>query len=609
MNPKGDSHGTVTPIAAVNAIWECWESKPNLHSQAQSNLYRALFCDIAQAFPNFVSFDFSHLLSRIESEGALFYLKALPELGKAFETSIISMEPFKVPHGWKLQKNTRLPKFCYQLFSKLIDDSGVPFCTNGFHDNGNLHIQACRFIRQVCLMWSKVEPESDAEGAASYSHRLTSDAYDQFASRVTTQKEIKLSSDCIREARRLLRLVLERSDVSHLDEHGELQEFIKNPWGRHGPGAVAGKEVGCEKWHFKAWKGIPSTLFNWSDDVNWVEPQFLDAQPNARLCAVPKDFRGPRLICIEPKENQFVQQGLMDILYRLVEAHPLTRNSISFTDVTDSQKLCFNYNFATIDMKDASDNISLTLARLLLPKWFFRLVTRYRSRNVIFPDGRNVKTLCLATMGNATCFPLETLIFWALAKSTMILIKDSHHQSGLKLSLQCRVFGDDIIVPLWAADAVCDALELCGLPINKAKTCLFTAIRESCGEWVCSGESVRIFKFRTTDVTSHRSWLQWTDLSKDLAQAAMPALQSEIKRIVADYIGSPKQRFNKKLQRLEILLPRLVQPKRTAELVDLIGLYAYFVHNDRTPSPRGALKRVKMGWQDIRILGDRKSVV
>lgn len=603
MSSKEISFGTVTPIAAVNAIWECWESKPFLHSHTQSRLYRALFCDIAQSFPNFVLNDFSHLLSRYEKEGALFYLKALPELGKAFETSIISMERFILPHGWKSMKGTRLPKFCYQLFTELIDDSGVPKCTLGYHTRDNQHIQACRFLRQVCSMWSKVEPESDAEGTALYTPRLTREAYDAFTKRVCASKEIKLPSSILCEARRLLSLVLEGNESFHLSEHDELRDFEKSPWGRHGPGAVAGKEVGCEKWLFNAWPGIPSSLFNWSGEVDWVEPQSLDAQPNARLCAVPKDFRGPRLICIEPKENQFVQQGLMDILYRLVEAHPLTQRSISFTDVAESRRLCYNYNFATIDMKDASDNISLALARLLLPRWFFCLVTRYRSREVTIPGGQHVKTRCLATMGNATCFPLETLIFWAIAKSTMILIKDSWRKSGRELVLTTRVFGDDIIVPLWAADSVCIALEQCGLPVNSAKTCLFTVIRESCGEWVCSGESVRIFKFRATSVTDHRSWLQWTSLLKDLSQTAMPAMQLECREIIAEFLGEPRKRFNKKLQRLEVLLPKTVHPRKTTGLVDYVGLYASFVHNDRTPSPRGARKRVKLGWQDARITG------
>lgn len=611
MKTQNSSHETVMPSVVISEIWSYWESKPELRNDTQSRIYRALFCDIAQHFPNFVLSDFQYLISRIEKEGKLFCFERLPMLGKAFESSLITLEPLQVPPGWKLAKGTRLPKFLLQLFSQLFSNEGTPLYSLSNESQWNSSaVEACRFIRQCTLMWSKVETITDVESddAPSPQSRLTAKtkaALEGFIQRCGS--EISLgNSDVIsredwnhsmKEARRLLRCVFSAT-IPTLDE---LKDFIKNPWGRQGPGAVAGREVGCEKWSFNKWPGLPKGLFLWRDGFG-IDAVSIESQPDARLCCVPKDFRGPRVICIEPKENQFAQQGLMDILYRHVQACDLTRRSISFLDTEISRQMCYNNAYATIDLKDASDLISLKLGKLLLPRWIYELVTRYRSRHVMVRElNTRVRTRCLATMGNATCFPLETLIFWAIALGTMISIRDSHHPRQRKhLNLGLRVFGDDIIIPLWAADHVACTLEACGLSVNRSKSCTFTPVRESCGEWVFMKRPVRIFKFRTPDVTNLRSFFQWRDQLSDLGKSGMPSLENEISELLQEFFPAPlKRRWNKNLQRMEIYAPKYVQMGRNVELVDAAGLYAWHVHNDRTPILKGARKRVKMGWQPI----------
>lgn len=617
LSSKNETRETVMPSGVINEIWSYWESKPELHNDAQSRVYRALFCDIAQHFPNFVLDDLKYLFTRKEKEGMSFYLERLPLLGKAFETSLITLEPLKTPSGFKFIKGTRLPKFLGQLFSQLFHNDGTPIYSLTNQSQWNpIPIEACRYIRQVCLMWSKVETFTDVEDLEPLQNTQTKmtaktvAALESFIERCGTKISFgpfdRVHQDTwnasIIEARRLLRCVFS-APIPTLDE---LKDFVMKPWGRQGPGAVAGREVGSEKWSFNTWPGLPKELFLWRDGFG-IDSASIAVQPDARLCCVPKDFRGPRVICIEPKENQFAQQGIMDILYRHVHACNLTKRSISFLDTDISRNMCYNTALATIDMKDASDMISLNLARLLFPRWVFKLVTRYRSRHVMVRElNKRVRTQCLATMGNATCFPLETLVFWAIALGTMITIRDSYHPRQQKhLNLDVRVFGDDIIVPLWAADAVACTLEASGLVVNKSKTCTFTPVRESCGEWTFMKKPVRIFKFRTTDVTNLRAFFQWRDQLKDLGQSGMTALENEISEVLCDFFppSEMKTRFNKKLQRMEVYAPRTVQLGRLTELVDAAGLYAWHVHNDRTPILNGARKRVKMGWQD------RKSVV
>jgi len=630
MSSAMSPHETVMPSGTISDLWARWESSSmKVTYRAQSRLYRALFCDIARHFPNFVLQDFSYLLLRIEKEGGSFYLEKLPELGKAFETSLITNERFIAPNGWELLNGTRLPKFLNQLFKQLMNDDGSPLWSYQFGRIGILRnsdqsivsekqrthiIRAVQYIRQCCMMWSKVEMFTDVSDSmfSPKGAKLcakSQKALDGFVTRVSTEFKVDNLeiSDRLNEARRLLRCVFTTASP----ELEELKDFVKNPWGRQGPGAVAGREVGCEKWSFEKWPGLPRQLFTWRDGMD-CEVRPVLRQPDARVCLVPKDFRGPRVICIEPKENQFAQQGLMDILYRLVSRCALTNRSISFLDTEVSRAACFDYRYATIDLKDASDTIHLVLARLLLPRWIFKLVTRYRSRGVETPDNQVVKTTCLATMGNATCFPLETLLFWALSLGTMIILRDSFPIRMHKhLNFDVRVFGDDIIVPLWACDEVARTLESVGLLLNTSKTCQFSLVRESCGEWVFAGEAIKIVRFRSLDVSDHRSFVQWRDLRIDLLHCDkenLSAMGEEMLELLQEYVldrskNYPKffkTRWNKNLQRLEVYAPVFVQQGRLRELVDAAGLYAWHVHNDRTPCLKGARKRVIMRWQDTR---------
>lgn len=620
MSSKETTYETITPSVAVSRIHAVWERHHDTCDDMQSRLYRALFCDVASHFPNFAPEDFDYLLRRRAKEGISFYLETLPMMGKAFETSLISGEALELPPGWSLLKGTRLPKFCHQLFIDLMDEKGQPRHTilnqNLYSDT---HVRACRYLRQITMMWSKVELFSDVSDEHSDvpQGKLTAKsrkAFEGFIDRATRDVDLgtlpDLARGSLKEAARLLRYVF-RTQIPTLNE---LHDFEKKPWGRQGPGAVAGGEMGREKWDFQQWPGLQGDLFLWREGAT-IASSLLQSQPPARLCAVPKDFRGPRIICIEPKENQFAQQGLMDILYRHVRAHSLTNRSISFLDTEESRKLCYNDKFATIDMKDASDLISLRLARMLLPRWIFRLVTRYRSRNVAIRDlNRVIPSKCLATMGNATCFPLETLLFWAISLGTMITIRDSFpYRQRRHLNLDLRVFGDDIITPLWAADAVCSVLESSGLSVNKSKTCTYSPVRESCGEWVFMKRPVRIYRFRTISISDHRSWLQWRDQVKDLGEAEMPALHQQVFDEVIHWMCRYpfEYRHNRDLQRFEVLAPQFVQLGRCTELQDYAGLYAWHVRNDRTPFLKGARLRVKMRWQDASIfwMGSTKLLV
>jgi len=370
-----------------------------------------------------------------------------------------------------------------------------------------------------------------------------------------------------------------------------LRDFGRNPWGRHSTGAVSDKSKPSQKWRLNSWPGLNGNLFRLADR-SLITKKLVD-QPAARVCAVPKDYRGPRIICIEPKENQFAQQGLMELLYRFISRHPMTRGSISFREVEASKNLCMRKDLACLDLKDASDLLSLALARFLLPKWIFSIVTAYRTRNVTW-NGHRVPTRCLATMGSAVCFPLETLVFWAIARaSTRIVLGEGYRTKDI------RVFGDDIILPREAASNCIEALESAGLVVNHEKTCLHTLVKESCGAWVLAGVNQPVIKLKTAEIVDLRSWLAWLDYSKSFQKAGLPALAATMMECCLRFLPPAriKTRWSRNLQKQQFRVPQIVNAGNSVRLDGDIGLYAYFATSNQTPSSTGTQK-VKWRWVD-----------
>jgi hypothetical protein len=89
----------------------------------------------------------------------------------------------------------------------------------------------------------------------------------------------------------------------------------------------------------------------------------------SKLVAVPKDSRGPRLICVHPAEAIWIQQGQRKVLQSIISQHPLTRGKINFHDQTVNGKIALTSSrtreYFTLDLKEASDRISDTLVRYL----------------------------------------------------------------------------------------------------------------------------------------------------------------------------------------------------------------------------------------------------
>jgi len=631
--------------------------------------YRSVFKDLnaLDSFQKDVNLrSAQYILQRIECEGLCVVSRSLPSLGKAVEKALITGTKLIVPASFAIHWRSALPNFMFNYMSILFDKAGSPLHLLR-SDNSPNHEEAFAFwaIRQVTMAFSKAR---DVGCMVSDDEALMN-----FQSRITGQPVITAPSWLLNRARALIKGVIGSDD--RLDP--SLEQWLVEPYGRHGPGAVAGKERGPSKWAFRRIPGTDprlymfriSTFYNGgiyecdtpeingspdcvtsSDCAETYTPRKkrtlhvgrmreplskppkigfgsntpdsrADRRPGfgsstrippsiaapigeatdcARSICVPKDFRSPRVICIEPKEFQFAQQGIWEVLENVIRRNSLTRRSINFRSQDRNAKLCKESSVATIDLKDASDLVSLRLCRILFPKRFFELVTRYRSRALSI-KGKRLKATCFASMGSALCFPIETLVFWAVAQAAI-------HPNDEKLPM--RVFGDDIIVPKGSAMFVVKMLEACGFKVNADKTCIHTPIRESCGAYTYDGLDVRVTRFKTT---ACRDLPDWQSLyrngielhSRQLSASALSILELAKNwwHVPFGHDGLPsslkgfgcQSRWNSEIQQREFRLPVLHARTRGGQLSGYQALYAWLVGNSTKPESTRD-RKVKVGW-------------
>jgi hypothetical protein len=142
----------------------------------------------------------------------------------------------------------------------------------------------------------------------------------------------------------------------------------------------------------------------------------------SRLAFVEKDSLGPRVIGLEPAEYMWCQQALKNLLYDHIEQHSGGKGQINFTDQTVNRMLALNWeDWDTLDMKDASDRVSLSLVEdLFKHTQILPWLKASRTPGVALPSGRVLLYKKFAPMGSATCFPVEAIVFYSLAVATLM---------------------------------------------------------------------------------------------------------------------------------------------------------------------------------------------
>lgn len=340
-------------------------------------------------------------------------------------------------------------------------------------------VVALRAMRQVCYCFYKLD--------LPYTDEQESKVLEDFVSvdRDLGYKSSNLSGEgmyVLSEARKLICRVLANADP-----------LAGRP--RHGPGAVATGEKSPEKQTFKRYYEELNKFFPYADWFFFNASHLCDSLQElqameqlragtAKVVLVPKDSRGPRLISCEPLEYQWIQQSLMGVLTDTIESHRLTKGYVNFTDQEINRRGAIEgskppYRRVTLDMKEASDRVSLELVKDLFPERWFLALYASRSPETRLPNGTVVPLNKFAPMGSAVCFPVEALVFWALCVSIARL--QDMNRGIVKPQSRIHVYGDDIICDADYHDVIISTLPKFGLMLNQAKCCLAGPFKESCG--------------------------------------------------------------------------------------------------------------------------------
>lgn len=461
---------------------------------------------------------------RFRAEGLAFGARGLSALRIAFlsglETGWLDISEAALRFGPK--RGSVLPRFLFRTFSLVFTPEGKL--------RDDYDVGAIDALNTLLGVFGKIEgghtPESEVQVVESFksterelrrfvmidypAHKLQSQVVDNLGS-ARFQKIVD-------SAAMLVRRVLAGVDPSAITP-------------KHGSGVSAcGTLFHCRfarprfvrkidrLWPYEEfWTCGPSHL---SDEAEPYDMAPYD--PQAKVLLVPKDCRGPRLISCEPRETMWVQQGLMHLIVDACERRRRTRGEVNFTDQTVNQVLAHagsmtgshfahqsgmpvptsvnTGSWATLDLKDASDRVSMALVRDLFPRKWVEALTAVRSATTKLPDGGIVSMVKHAPMGSAVCFPVMALCIWSIVKSAI------HHVAGAQAPVY--VYGDDVVCAPEYRKIATEALRLAGLMVNERKSFSQGPFRESCGGEYVDGIDVTPVRLRAIPNTDALSKLK-----------------------------------------------------------------------------------------------------
>lgn len=217
-----------------------------------------------------------------------------------------------------------------------------------------------------------------------------------------------------------------------------------------------------------------------SVEASLLETSFTVVRGN-EIVFVPKNAKTHRVIAIEPHVNSYLQKGVGRVIRK-----KLRDVGVDLNDQSRNQHLAqvgsLSGDLATIDLSGASDTISKELVHLLLPDLWYKFMASLRSPQGLLESGSWIFYEKFSSMGNGFTFELESLIFWALCASTLVV--DGYENV-------VSVYGDDLIVPSVAYNSVSEVLSFCGFTVNSSKSYDNGPFRESCGKDYFHGTAVR----------------------------------------------------------------------------------------------------------------------
>ena len=420
--------------------------------------------------------------NRVEYEGNSFLSVTIVSLGKAIDKGLSSGK-LTVPLGFS--KRGALPRLFSGLLRQLFDIK-----TGLLVEEPDINVLRC--LRDICYLHKKAIPSSDRDSRLDFEARTVFWSTDDDVKDVFSPQQIYWLTS-------VSRFLLAMGPSSDSDE------FLP----RHGPGSVYEGLSSHQKWcevyrgvvdedyrllhlgydllhcHLDETTGVTDRSFR----VAKTSPSKRPLGGIARLVTVPKSSTKKRTITVEPTLNQFLQQRLNSILRRSIERCNILRNCLALTDQGENQKLALigsrDRSWSTIDLTSASDLLGLRLVELVFgaAKGSF-LEPLIECRTPWVHDSlRSQKLRKYAGMGNATTFPIQSVVFAVLAIIAVLKHEglSPSYKNVLHASKNVRVYGDDIIIRREHCTALLSEISDFGMKPNLDKTFTEGNFRESCG--------------------------------------------------------------------------------------------------------------------------------
>lgn len=447
----------------------------------------AIFSDLERLHPDVTDLerDLKTALFRLEHEGPSFLSKTLRSLGDAIFHGV-TVGKFTCPSSFKSKGS--LPVFLRGLIVNVFDSDGTV--------RSDASAESLNSLRFILYTFKKFLPEGVELNPTPFEEDF-----------LNHDRDLKCSPDS------RMRFILKR--VSRI-------AFPVFPFDweipKHGPGAVYEGFTTNQKWEHVSTL-LASGSFNdflpgidLSLDYTSVQ---MSKQPDigytARVVMVPKTSSSLRTITVEPCLLQFLQQILNQHLRRRISLSPL-KYSLRLRDQSVNSALALSSSltgdFSTIDLSKASDSVSHLVVKLVFGHDRDLITRLYQCRSRIMDvSGKLTPIRKYAGMGNATTFPVESIIFAVISIASMLDHdgKEPSYRNVMRYARLCSVFGDDIIIPKKYTWSLGMWLTSFGFQMNQNKSFSSGYFRESCGTDAYKGVDITPPYIRTLPHVSKSS--------------------------------------------------------------------------------------------------------
>lgn len=408
------------------------------------------------------------------------------------------------------------------------------------------------------------------------------DRDEQIAEFVNRQSSVDLSVPgddfIINGARKIMRLIL--------TDRPRIQ-----PKYRHGPGLSSDSERGLDK------SSVPVHFIdNDLDPLKRLRYEELSSPKGTKICLVPKDWRAKRIIGQEPVWNMCRQLGLKSQL----EWH--SSHFVPYSDQGRQRLMLsrsFVYPIATVDLSNASDHISVSLAREIIPSGWFELLAACRT-DAYDVSGEHRRTGSFALMGNGFCFPILSLSVLSIAIASFChttgrdLPQDLCDLARFQHVFGIQTFGDDLTFPVVAFDNLVSDMTRAGLVVNDSK-CGTGYFRETCGVYQFYGRRPFSCQYLRSLEWSSCSAIGLTTLVSELEKfgylRTSKALSESAPSQVLAHLSRPASVF-KRYQVVREPCLSLKSREREVNLSDYSGWFAAFHGGIPVKEPVGPLRSV-----------------